>query len=663
MKMTKLNKNRLALLASLDLNVSDFNRVNFIWTKYETGIQAYLRRHGPHHTLDHYKEVYKFLRNLTLAIHTPPISFCRVDRNGMPKPLWPLRSLIKGDRQSKRVALIIARSYEIIKLPIDYSTKTIEEGLSNETGLQETSLKFKEFLTQFSVKYPWYIGSLQVRSVNEPRIFTTLSKGPNGPAVACAHLDAKAVMNDKPLAKSIYELNLALGQGWITEWMVNQFQSFTDEKTYLTGRLGFAAEPGGKTRIFAIGDYWSQTSLKVVQDSLYNTLKSISTDSTANQDKGFKTLLQESLGKETYCFDLSAASDRIPAVMQKYRLELLGGKALGEAWHQVMTNRTFFIKAEKRYVKWKVGQPLGLLSSFPSFALWHHDIIQYSYNLDRIERGKPLKFFKDYRLLGDDVVIFNKKVADVYQQLLTEKLGIPINLSKSIIGDKENSQIEFTKRLALKGVEMSSIKHNILSKNNISSMLDLVDLLYERDFIPSDTGHYCLYPFLSSREQEQFNFMLWVRSGSARPFKRANADVGIDRDAFTVRLNEKRSQALQDKTTQLMMDLETAMPVNILYKKSSLPYSDTALGLGDYQTDNLELHPLVWALNQTGLDMSICLSTIWDEPSPDVAPVEYLPVVNSKSYFHNRKTMTAYLSKLILSVFDELSNELHSKEE
>jgi len=54
-------------------------------------------------------------------------------------------------------------------------------------------------------------------------------------------------------------------------------------------------------------------------------------DATKDQDKGFKTLIEESLGHPTFCFDLSSASDRIPAVMQKYRLELLGGKELSDS--------------------------------------------------------------------------------------------------------------------------------------------------------------------------------------------------------------------------------------------------------------------------------------------------------------------------------------------
>jgi len=54
-------------------------------------------------------------------------------------------------------------------------------------------------------------------------------------------------------------------------------------------------------------------------------------DATRNQDEGFKTLIKESNGHPTYCFDLSAASDRIPAIMQKYRLELMSGKILADS--------------------------------------------------------------------------------------------------------------------------------------------------------------------------------------------------------------------------------------------------------------------------------------------------------------------------------------------
>jgi len=84
---------------------------------------------------------------------------------------------------------------------------------------------------------------------------TTLSKGPNGPAVATSHLDAVAVVADEVLYSAIRDLNLSLGQDWITEWMEMQTKLGTGNKSLSTGRIGFSAEPAGKTRLFAIGDY------------------------------------------------------------------------------------------------------------------------------------------------------------------------------------------------------------------------------------------------------------------------------------------------------------------------------------------------------------------------------------------------------------------------
>jgi hypothetical protein len=86
-------------------------------------------------------------------------------------------------------------------------------------------------------------------------VFTTLSKGPNGSAVSCAHLDAKAVVSDPTLFNSIKSLNHELNQDWITKWMINMAETVTGKNKYLTGKLGFSAEPAGKTRVFAIADY------------------------------------------------------------------------------------------------------------------------------------------------------------------------------------------------------------------------------------------------------------------------------------------------------------------------------------------------------------------------------------------------------------------------
>jgi len=105
------------------------------------------------YTLTLYKSVYAFLRNILLKLPTQPLSYCKVDAKGLPKPLWPLRPLIKGTRNSLRVALTIARSYEQIRLEIDYTSLdnvTLGHTPKQEETIKSLTLKFNKFLTEFT---------------------------------------------------------------------------------------------------------------------------------------------------------------------------------------------------------------------------------------------------------------------------------------------------------------------------------------------------------------------------------------------------------------------------------------------------------------------------------------------------------------------------------
>jgi len=59
-------------------------------------------------------------------------------------------------------------------------------------------------------------------------------------------------------------------------------------------------------------------------------------------------------------------------------------------------------------------------------------------------RRVGLPHFKDYAILGDDLVIANKAVADAYL-VIAKDLGIEINLFKSLIS--ETAVSEFAKRV------------------------------------------------------------------------------------------------------------------------------------------------------------------------------------------------------------------------
>jgi hypothetical protein len=56
--------------------------------------------------------------------------------------------------------------------------------------------------------------------------------------------------------------------------------------------------------------------------------------------------------------------------------------------------------------------------------------------------------------LGDDIIIFDKRVAERYLEIM-EHLGVSINLSKSVISDCKVG--EFAKVTILNGVDVSAL--------------------------------------------------------------------------------------------------------------------------------------------------------------------------------------------------------------
>lgn len=102
-------------------------------------------------------------------------------------------------------------------------------------------------------------------------------------------------------------------------------------------------------------------------------------------------------------------------------------------------------------------------------AWTHHCLVQYCAEL--VGKAKPI--FRDYCIIGDDIVIADHAVAGCYQNLL-KGLGMPINLSKSIVS--KNGSFEFAKRSFLRGIDVTgvSVKQLSLAGSDLSSMRSLV---------------------------------------------------------------------------------------------------------------------------------------------------------------------------------------------
>lgn len=282
--------------------------------------------------------------------------------------------------------------------------------------------------------------------------FSTKS-GPNGPALASALTDLDALTPQQKediilLGGMALEIVMkkpfqptGLGYSMMEIWRKIHFKP-----VLYTRKLSYFSDKEGKTRVIAILDYWSQTALKPLHDALMGILRRIPTDCTFNQDDFTKSLPTTG---PYYCYDLSAATDRMPVDFQVSVLSNLIGKDHAEAWKRLLVGEAFANKDCPEPVFYRAGQPMGAYSSWAAMALSHHVMVQLS--AINAQVVKPGLLFTSYCLLGDDLVIADREVAIQYK-ILCSNLDMPISEEKTLVSDK---MLEFAKRIVINGVEVT----------------------------------------------------------------------------------------------------------------------------------------------------------------------------------------------------------------
>lgn len=76
--------------------------------------------------------------------------------------------------------------------------------------------------------------------------------------------------------------------------------------------------------------------------------------------------------------------------------------------------------------------------------------------------------FSDYLVLGDDIIIFSKEVAQEYQTII-DRMGVKISLNKCVIpsqGDTQMYGAEFASRLFVDGKEISPLPVGLIVKGS-----------------------------------------------------------------------------------------------------------------------------------------------------------------------------------------------------
>lgn len=210
------------------------------------------------------------------------------------------------------------------------------------------------------------------------------------------------------------------------------------------GRLGRKLEGSGKVRIFAMPNPILQTLLRPLHDWVMSILRTLPMDGTFDQPAPLARLKGK---RELFSFDLKSATDLLPAALSESLLYGLFGEELSQTWGDLMQTTVFrgpdrvAQNKSPRLFKFTRGQPLGYYSSWPVFTLTHHMLVWVC-----AWEVYPGKVFTDYAILGDDIVIADRRVAEEYEERMVACQAV-ISREKSLTSSK--GACEFAKKFII----------------------------------------------------------------------------------------------------------------------------------------------------------------------------------------------------------------------
>lgn len=398
-------------------------------------------------------------------------------KGGFPKAIWFLKELVDSGKPSE---LRFVLTLLTISRAIVCEAKPSYESITDEfTG--DFSRIDPEFVTKFVTDF----GLILFRPVwTRAMFFFTMKGGPLGhPIITALHCLKlyegpmwAALVTVIGLDGAMYFKDLWMKYRNHLDWdpvnrKVTDLAKLGYDQVESLRRLSVIQDPELKARIVGIVDYVTQVVLQPLSQQLFDLLRSLPQDRTFTQDPH----IAPKSGQKYHSLDLSNATDRFPLDLQKQLLAEMLGEPFAHAWGVLMTFNSFLTPTGGT-VSYAVGQPIGARSSWPMFTLTHHMVVQYAAFLSGVYP------FKDYILLGDDIVITNDAVAEKYVELITG-LGVGISESKS---HTSFTTYEFAKRWFHNGIEVTGFPLNSIT-STLKAPLELFSAVItqiERGLVP-----------------------------------------------------------------------------------------------------------------------------------------------------------------------------------
>jgi len=436
---------------------------------------------------------------------------------GIPRIIPPYhRELIRqGNPVIIRLYLTIFALYRVILIPAKVKIKSITDPFSGENAnlidghidqfnklfVQPafSKVSFKDYLESKACIFPIWKSSAGSSSSLGPNPYSThpltlvltgmaisadeslgkslsfiLQYTNNTKAIKLLGLCAKCVgIMNFALAKVVYGNDSLLSEGVYIPKDIYQDKGVLYKPIYppkYLGKLALKHEPAGKMRVFAMVDPFTQWALYPLHKVLLHIIRRYKMDGTFNQVKPLSHMINSAA---LYSLDLSSATDRLPISLQvKLLAAITGSPEFASEWSNLLVGRSYSVPRDAglplKEVLYSVGQPMGALSSWAMLALTHHFIVQAA----AWNAGFPrTKLYKNYALLGDDLVLGDRAVMLQYLHIL-RGLGVECGLHKSVISHSGES-LEFAKRTFFRGQDVSpvSLTEFIAANGSISEMI------------------------------------------------------------------------------------------------------------------------------------------------------------------------------------------------
>jgi len=458
-------------------------------SKLLKSIEIWIKNEGEYGAIQRLKAVHQFsVRAILGCSHDRPDIWVCCQPNGLPKVVGYKSYLCFKDRRYAVAILSLTSSYLCLMTEWKIDLASITEGYSGKDVrcFNSEVLHQIEILDLPNQKDSFGLGW-----------FLSSKSGPNGrPGWLHWWKDLYALYYTAPhllphinfLGKyfkvrarfdKIFKLPRLLRIPFTKMWWFS-LDCWRNHELWFHSKLHVLKQPGSKTRIIAIGDVFSQTVLQPIHNHLMKCLRTIPQDGTFDQNaqvERIKKWVRAGLGDDIYSFDLKSCTDRFPINIQMLVISALFGDKVAESWRSIMVDRSFFCENDKNSYRYAVGQPMGLLSSWAAMALTHHVVVRICASRLHIPEASFCSL--EYAILGDDIVIGDKRLANEYKRFMNKDLGVKFSMSKSIITRKG---FEFAKRLVKNSTEFSPVPANLVIQiQNYPNLLPaLVSTLKDR---------------------------------------------------------------------------------------------------------------------------------------------------------------------------------------